>query len=308
MKKLLAAILGRLLVAFLAIWIGTVIPAQAGSLTLLGAGHPPTSGGGGGYTGPGNVTGAVAYYGLRAYSAATRGTRAVNVCLPAGTPCADFLTDATTGDLITTATGVTTCNNTTVICVINTWYDQAGALSTPCTGGTCDVINSTALQQEILVLSCTPGGKPCAQTVASESPYTSVGSLSQSQPYMISWVGKELGNNGSYAGIVDLVTGWPNATNLIFIWAGGGSIVTVSALANVWHATQALFNGNTLSTLYIDGSSNAAANIGTNGLSGVINHTNGNTNGQIVEFFIINGDQSANNSTMDTNEKTYWGY
>lgn len=300
----------RILFALVA-WLSVCATAFATtSLPFPGPGTVHTTGGGG-YTGPGNVSaGAVAWFGLRAFSSADRGNKAVNVCLPAGTPCADFLTDATTGNLITSAGAVTTCNNSTVICVINTWYDHVNQLGTNnCTGGTCDLINASLGSQEILVLNCVGTTLPCAQTVPSEGVYTSVGSLAQSQPYLISWVGEELGNNGNYSGTIDLVTGWPNATNLVFIWAGGGSIITATASISVWHAMQALFKDATsASTLWVDATSNAAVGIGTAGLSGVINHTNGNTNGNFVEFGIWNGDVSANNATMNSNQKTYWGY
>lgn len=266
--------------------------------------------GGGGYTGPCDVSTCAVAYSLRAVSAADRGNKAVNVCLPAGTPCADFVTDATTGNLITSAGLVTTCNNTTVKCVINTKYDHINQLGTNhCTGGTCDLIDTTLGQQEILVLpgGCTNTSLACEQTVPSQATYTSVGSLAQAQPYMISWLGEELGNNGSYSGTIDLVTGWPNVTNAVFIWAGGGSIVNATAAINVWHASQALFNGNSSSTIYVDGTSNAALNIGTAGLSGVINYLNGNSNGNFLEEIILNGDQSANNATVNSNQHTWCG-
>jgi hypothetical protein len=54
------------------------------------------------FTGLGDIVpGAIGYWGLRAYSSATRGTAAVRISRP-DTTQTDLLTDATTGALITT--------------------------------------------------------------------------------------------------------------------------------------------------------------------------------------------------------------
>jgi hypothetical protein len=284
-------------------WLAHPAFAQIGG-PFPGPGTPHSTSGGS-YVGPGDVSsGAVVWYGLRAFSSADRGNKAINACLPAGTPCCDMLTSATTGNLITSCAGVTTCNNTTVLCVINTWYDHVNQLGTNnCTGGTCDAIQASVGQQMVLVLNCI-GTLPCGHA-ASLSPYTSVGSLAQAQPFLISWVGDELATPTGYAGIIDLFTGWPTTINEIFMYASG-SIITATATTAVWHATQTLLNGAS-SGLYIDGTNNTG-NPGTAGMSGVINLTNGSTNGYIGEAGIWNGDTSANDSAVNSNQRTYWGF
>jgi hypothetical protein len=103
----------------IALWaialVSVPIPASAfgcsGWLQIAGGNGCNSSiagGGGGGYTGPGDIApGAKAWWGLRAYSAAKRGTRAVNVCNVSDVACVDFNTDATTGTLVITVGGAT---------------------------------------------------------------------------------------------------------------------------------------------------------------------------------------------------------
>ena len=61
-------------------WLALACGANAQNL-LLGAGQSPKVAAAAGYTGPGDiVSGAKVWYGLRAYNAADRGNKLVNVC------------------------------------------------------------------------------------------------------------------------------------------------------------------------------------------------------------------------------------
>src|SRR5216684_5005777 len=124
----------------LCLWFG---PASAqwseGRGWLTGAGWLPLAKSGVAFVGSGDIVGGwQVWYGLRAFSAAKRGTKAINVCNVSDVACADFLTDATTGALVVTTVGGSDCS--VVVCIIKTLYDQSGALA--CTGA-CDNTQAT---------------------------------------------------------------------------------------------------------------------------------------------------------------------
>jgi hypothetical protein len=87
------------LIALSAIVLGVCSSTSAQAGCIIGGGiicvSPAAS-----YTGPGDVvSGAKAWYGLRAYSAATAGTKAIRLCDHLGANCADISTSASTGKL-----------------------------------------------------------------------------------------------------------------------------------------------------------------------------------------------------------------
>src|SRR5216684_2329881 len=69
---------------------------------LTGAGWLPLAKSGAAvYTGPGDVYGtAIAWWGLRAFSTADRGSRLINICDPSNVTCADWSSSASTGLLV----------------------------------------------------------------------------------------------------------------------------------------------------------------------------------------------------------------
>ena len=121
-----------------------------------------------GYSGPGDVvTGAVAWYGLRAYNAASLGNAAVNVCNSTGgvdVLCQDFLTNATTGALVIATIGGVSCG--VAPCTIKIWYDQSGFLN--CSSAACNITQATIADRYTLVLNCL-GTLPCAQGAGAET-------------------------------------------------------------------------------------------------------------------------------------------
>ena len=120
-------------------WLLTVTPALAvvNQQTTTGAGHPPASTGTV-YTGAGDVvSGATAWYGLRAYNSAYRGSKAINVRRASDNTTQDINVLAGTGALDiasantfagTDATCTGTISTTTLTC--------ASASSTPHVGST----------------------------------------------------------------------------------------------------------------------------------------------------------------------------
>jgi len=119
------------------------------------------------YSGPGDViSGAVAWYGLRAYSLAyaTGNGKIVNVRLTTNSHTCDILS-TTGGNLGNTANCSTGGDNAQAAatfcganCAVVTWYDQSGANA--CSAAACDVTQSTAANQPALTFSCF-GSLPC---------------------------------------------------------------------------------------------------------------------------------------------------
>ena len=207
------------------------------------------------YVGPGDiVSGALGWWGLRGYDAAYSGN-AANICLPADSTCAN--TTISAGNLVIPGS-LRTCNNSTVICTIKTFYDQSG--------NGIDLTQATIANRATLVLDCI-GSLPCAQFMASSSQiYTSSVDIAQTQPYTFSVVANR---NGNLAAINGLIAS--NGTDQSLYAAAsyaywdiydGTSQVGAAASNNNFHAAQTVFNGSS-SLLYVDDVSTAAASIGT---------------------------------------------
>jgi hypothetical protein len=133
----------------LVLWLALVagLGASVASAQMMQAIVADThhSAGGGSYTGPGDVVASAAmWWGLRAYSAADRGTAVANVCLNDGTTCGDVLSDATTGfPPNAPVISGTTCNNSTQLCQIKKVYSKGTA------GSGADLPQGTAAERPI---------------------------------------------------------------------------------------------------------------------------------------------------------------
>lgn len=223
----------------LALWLPA---AQAGQMTL-----GLTGASGAAYSGPGDVVGsATAFYGLRAYSSAKRGTRAINLCDNTGANCADISTDLATGRLNNPGTlGANTCSSTNT-CLIKTWYDQTGG--TACGGSACDLTQTTAANMPSLTWSCI-NGLPCAVFAASQF-NTGTGTLASWTTGTYAAVSNRTGAFTS-AGIIITLGTTGGQTNLNFRQAAstmqmfqGTAAQTVANITDSnFHVFQAVFNG-----------------------------------------------------------------
>lgn len=235
-------------------------PVKAQSLGLLGVGVPATSGGGGGFQGILDVQGSsnlLACHSLRACSAALRGTKAVNVCDPTNTTCADFLTDATTGDLIFQTLNGTNCA-TAGTCTVQRIYDQHG-------NANCDFLQATAATRGTLKASQFGGHPAIFFTLASNQTYTTAGncvSANQSQPISNSIVAMRVTHHSFGEGLVSYGAGprpyayFSATANTAGSFAGGSSFVTTTASDGTVHSLNVVFNGAS-SHLNIDGTDTA---------------------------------------------------
>lgn len=303
--------------------------AQAGQMTLGLTG----SGGGPPYAGPGDVvSGATAWYGLRAYSLAKAGTKAINLCDNTGANCADISTGAN-GKLNNPGTlGANTCSSTNT-CLIKTWYDQSGALA--CGGAACDVTQTTAANMPSLTWSCL-NGLPCAVFGGTQFNVAAATAASwTSGTYSIVAIRTALFTT---AGIILTIGTTGGQTNLNFrqaastmqMFQGTAGQTVANITDSNYHAFQAIFNGassnlmcgGTAGTNCSAAGTNNAISPGTTatGASSIIclgagvstgACSTGSTplTGQVTEAgmwagTIFNGTQQTN---MNANQYAFWG-
>lgn len=264
------------------------------------------------YVGPGDVSsGAAAWWGLRAYSTATRGNKAANVCIPSDAACADLVTDVATGALIIPMIGGSSCG--VVLCTVKTLYDQTG--NTNCNGVTCDVTQATIANRPTLTLNCLGSTLPCmtwsgSQTLLSANATNAL----HPQPFSVSGVGQRTGSFTSYGDILGTSGGsiqlaYNNSANTALLYAGNLSL-TATAADSSFHAIQGLLNGVS-SILYIDGSSTSGNPGGTSfpSVEFMCVGTCGNpTTGKSTEGGVWFSDTSANFSALNANQRAYWGF
>ncbi len=278
---------------------------RGGDLSNHGALYVPAPGGGA-YTGPGDlgISGAMHWWGLRAYNAAKIGTNAVQLKRSSDNTFLDVTTGAD-GNLDLTTAGYTAWAGADTIS-IRTFYDQVGSNN---------LVNASAAQQPLFVLNGI-GSLACARIDDSFRYIPSASVLSATaQPVTASLVGKRTGRFTTSQAILGdnnttISAFYSNAANAMKLYAGSnGAAVTVSDSA--WHALQFVWNGAS-SDINVDGSVNTV-NPGTNGLSASL-WLIGAWNGEVCDVdFAETGIwgaafSGANSSAVATNQSTHWGY
>jgi hypothetical protein len=361
-----AAVLG-----FIAVMAMAALPASAQA--VIGSGiwgdiKPLSS-----YTGPGDiVSGATAWYGLRAYNAAyaTGSNNAVNyrrasdnstqngVILSNGkfdiaTANTFAGTDATcTGSAsASTSLSLTSCSSTphagstltstggtgsftqpvyivscgsfaggAGTCTLNTAQTVTGVSVTAQyglyvtelydqSGNSHHVTQATAGNQPSLLPSC-GNSLPCIYFPAGQS--LTVASYSLTQPFTISMAlnGLNLFSNKAAIGIGSNIIIGSGGSNQGKMYAGTNATLTTSG---IYYASQSVFNGAS-SVWYLNGSSNSVSP-GTNGNAGTFgigqDGFSDNCAGcTVLEVGVWNGVafSAGNNSSMNSNQRTYWGF
>lgn len=263
-----------------------------------------------GFQGLGDVlSGALFYWGLRAYSAAKA---------TAGADCIDIIE---TNQTFTSTLGVQADGNlnTTTIkaghmagSTLAAWivargtpfihkiYDQTGngfdATSTNGTGPTLNV----------------GGAKPLCQMPGGGVILASSATLTRAQPYSVSTVsrrtsagsGSIFGSSGNSAILV-----YDSANNLGFNL--GVAQPTIAATDNILHAVQWICQGAT-SICNVDGSNNTpASNPGTNTISAETIKIGGNNGSAVCDTVEVAGwagaTSGANYGAIQVNQKAWWG-
>ncbi len=276
---------------------------------LTGAGWLPLARSGG-YTGPGDIVGSwQVWYGLRAFSAAKRGTKAINVCNVSDVACADFLTDATTGALVVTTVGGSDCS--VVVCTIKTLYDQSGALA--CTGA-CDNTQATISARPTLKTTCPGLTIPCAQfTTAPQEFNAATLAASTSQPFSMSMVynrfsGTTYGGGLSFTS-PDARFAAEGAPNQIQVYTG--TVLDATAADATFIAANAIFS-NANCVVMVNGTDTGPASCGTNGAGSTI-QINFPTGQPINQYFgeagmTSVGFTSGNRTSLNSNQRAFWGF
>jgi hypothetical protein len=290
------------------------------------------SGGGGAYTGPGDLASGAAtvWYGFRGYNAtvSTATHPVANLCdAITGTPnCADMNLGSNGDAVIPTnlAGAGHNCTTSTVgtpTCWVKKLYDQVQGNA--CTGATCDVSSATVANYPVFVGNC-QNGKPCMSCVGSVGTVLVGlgGNLNAiaSLPFTFSTVasrtsGSTFSMYGNVGGQTEVAFG--NTSNLS---AYDGTLVAVAGFTetNVY-SIQNIFNGNaSASNIYVNGSNPISPGTGT--LSGSIRicgGTNGSSSqaltGNLMEIGIWaanfntgGGGSFAYAAAMYTNQHAYW--
>lgn len=268
------------------------------------------------YSGPGNVvSGATAWWGLRAYTTAVRGTKAANVCNVSDVTCVDFLTDATTGALVVTTVGGSSCS--VVVCTVKTLYDQSGSLS--CSGAVaCDLAQATIANRPQLIVSNGITGKAALLYNGTSQELVNNLPTGKNQPFSWSLVANTTNSASQQTAAgakTDARIGYNNSgANTVFCF--NGTVLTATASDGAWHGIQAAFNnaGSPQGDCNVDG----VATTGNDGITqfGGSSYSLGSNTG--VEFFkgsIAEGGfwgavafSAGNSSSMSVNQKSFWGY
>ncbi len=282
-------------------------------LTGVGSGNSTNSA----YTGPGDVvSGAITWYGLRAYSANKTGTNAANICNSTGgvdVLCVNMATSAT-GNLILSLIGGISCASLGSNCTVKTLYDQTGALK--CVGATtaCDVTNATIATRPTLLPNCI-GSLPCLSCPGGKVLQSPTGPT-QAQPYSAAGVAQRSGaftTIGTWLSDYQNLNSFAASANTAYMNAGT-AFTKASVPDSAFHAIQNVFNGAS-SSISVDSLGTSTGNAGANAFNNgqAMNVCNDGFALSLTGFFAEGGfwpvafsaGQIAN---LNSNQHTYWGF
>jgi len=220
---------------------------------------PGRSGSGGAaYVGPGDIATFTLWGGVRAYSAATAGTKAIELCDSAGANCADVSTNASTGALNAPGTrGADNCNVVST-CKVRTVYDKVGTNNfVQATAGTMPTLTVNALNSAYGITFSGSNEMPGSANLAATG-----------QPASVSIVAKRTGNTTAFNAVFsadgsgNIQVGFSNAANNALIYAG--TVVSVTGVNdNAFHAINTALAG--ASTIYNIDSATGTVSAGVNG-------------------------------------------
>jgi Alpha-L-arabinofuranosidase B, catalytic len=277
----------------------------------------PLSGVGGGsapvvYVGPGDVvSGAKAWYGLRAYNAAyaTGSNNAITVRRTSDSTTSNIKI-LTTGAL-DVASATTFCNATT--CFISKFYDQSGASN--CSGA-CDASQATAANQPQLIFNCVNTSLPCARFVGTSSqrlvsptitnvaqPFTL--NFSASRPSTATSSGSVLGSDFNGVQI-----GFLSTAGTAYVLAP--TVQSAAASDNAFHNISGVFTTAGSSTLVVDATTIGSLSPGADFLQDKfsLGDSDGSSNyftGDFLEAGVWPGALSgANMTSICHNQFVYW--
>lgn len=264
------------------------------------------------FTGAGDIiSGALAWWGLRAYNAAyaTGSNPAIDIVKTSDGSALQTINILSTGALDTaTISGLGYGVSVTKL------YDQ--------TGNGNHLTQATLANMPVLTLNSI-GVLPAMTFVrTSDQGLSTTTGIAFSQPHSISHVSKRTSGAAGWGTVVSfgdasVVVGYEDpfsGTTSLTLYASA-TFVTVSAADNSTHAIQLLGSGAS-SIIYVDGSSNVVS-AGTLGSAsgtytraitlGEYNGVDGH-DGTIHETGVWSGDKSGLFSSINSNQHAYWGF
>ena len=259
------------------------------------------------YSGPGDVvSGASAWWGLRAYSSATKGNRIANICNSTGgvdVACADISSDSTTGALAPATIGGITCPGAN--CTVKVLYDQ--------TGNGVDLTQTTIANRPALTASCI-GALPCMTGNGSSTQISNLGAApSLSQPITISSVANNTGGAGSEAAITGIAGGGITQRFRFDSDVGvyAGAFLTAAAATGTWFSVTCVVNSASSDDV-INGTSNtgdAGANAGASNIYLFDDSFGAPLAGKVTEAgWWPSGFSAGNKTAMSANQRAYWAF
>jgi hypothetical protein len=285
------------------------------------------------YSGPCDVVSSpIAWWGLRACSGtqASAGATTTKVLDVAGSStgsCTIFLKGDGTGNLDFSTAGAggignqcllgatTFCTVTNTSCLALKLYDLSGATNCGVLTVACPLTQGTTALQPTLTFNCLNTTLPCLTFVrASNQTLVNSNSVASVVPvWTVSFVAERTGSLTSFNDVyttAGVQIGFNNANSGQFF---AGNVVNITGVAdNAFHAIQAIDN-NASSIFYVDGTSNGSLNTGNS--TQQTNYTigsNGGGNsldGKWTELGIWgSGFTAPNQSAMNSNQHTYWGF
>lgn len=278
---------------------GTAL-AGASNLSALGAGGPGTSTPAcGGYVGPGDVdTHFTHWWGLRAFSAATCGTKAVNIRRASDSTTTDINSLSTNGNL-DAASIATFCASTT--CTIVTAYDKVGA---------ADVNNqATTAREPTVTANCVNTTLTCATFVAGKL-LQSTASITTANGSVSYFAAKQTATNGgnrdvmSGQALFNYSAGFGTSDHPDCL-AGGSGEITGAVSIGTWARVLCTQNGASSAMLENGSSTSGSLATGTGTQSAFI--ASSFFVGTWVESGINSTTMGATLATLDGNISAYWG-
>lgn len=270
-----------------------------GRLILMGAGRAARAAA---YTGPGDVvSGALGFWGLRAYNAAAIGANAIRIIRASDSAEQDFVTLANGSlDVASIATFLTATTGQ-----VKKLYDQTGNAKH------FDVNGSTRADFLLADLGSLP---TISKTYDASTPLSTTNSISRSQPFTISGIVNQISDIGGTTRIF-VENGNPmwlaiNATRLFLLDNNGGAtlMTATSSLPDAtWHSVIGVYDGAS-SKAVINGNITTGGSIGSGAMSGTLDLMSIIT-GKFTQIGIwpaaLDNTQIA---AMDTNDRAYWGF
>lgn len=206
------------------------------------------------YVGPGDiVSGATAWWGLRAYSMATAGSAAINLRASGDNATSDFSTLSTGALDVASIAAFQTAHGGSLF--VTTLYDQTGNGNDMAQGTTA---NQPQLQLNVLgsLPAMSFGGSAFLRKISFASTLP--------QPWTLSAVADRTGSTSAYNSIITgSSTGmwFPNVADAMEL-EGPTAVRVTSVVDNLWHAAQGIANGVN-SFMSVDGSTTGPSSGGT---------------------------------------------